>query len=90
MQKVKKTDISKKEFAKLRRWSKFFEYGFCVSLVGWTCGMCFAMFSEASAIIRLIVIVVTLVIYICFVIGKAVMETMLKDLKKLSIYEKEV
>lgn len=52
---------------------KFFRYGFYISLIIWMCGISFA-FSEASVMKKIIVIVVTLCIYLFFVIGKSVIE----------------
>ena len=38
----------------------------------WMCGICFYTFYEGSAVVRIVVIVVTFCVYISFVIGKAV------------------
>lgn len=53
---------------------KFFRTGFYISMIIWMCGMCFSMFSDASARIKIAVIVITLVIYTFFVVGKGIVE----------------
>ena len=52
--------------------TEFFKYGFYVALAIWMYGICFSTFYEGSAVVRIVVIVVTFCVYISFVIGKAV------------------
>jgi|GEM_PF-5406233 len=70
-----KTYYTFKDLFKIHRLSIFFRYGFYVSLAIWMCGMCFAMFSEVAAGIKIAVIVSTFGIYDFFVVGKSVMES---------------
>ena len=60
----------KNELLRLR----FFRIGFYISLIIWTCGICFSMFSGVSARIKIAVTLITLVIYIFFVVGKNIVE----------------
>ena len=63
-----------KDIGKIDRILKFFRIGFYISLIVWMCGMCFSMFSNAPAGIRIAVTLITLAIYIFFVIGKGIVE----------------
>ncbi len=63
-----------KDIPKIHMLTEFFKYGFHVSLIIWFCGICFSIFYNESAVIRIAVIVITLCVYIFFVIGKAVVE----------------
>ena len=62
------------DLPKIHILTEFFKYGFYVALIIWICGICFSTFYDGSAAIRIAVIVVTLCIYIFFVVGKAVVE----------------
>lgn len=64
-----------RDIPKIHILTEFFKYGFYVALIIWFCGICFSTFYAASATIRIAVIVVTLCIYIFFVIGKAVLDS---------------
>lgn len=64
-----------KDLFKIHRLSIFFRYGFYISIVLWMCGMCFAMFSKVSGDMKATVIVVTLFVYIFFVVGKCTIES---------------
>lgn len=66
------------DLIKLHKWNKFFKYGFYISLIIWMCGICFVTFSGGTVAVKLIVIAVTLGIYVLFVIGKSITETMLR------------
>lgn len=63
------------DIPKIHILTEFFKYGFYVTLVIWLCGICFSTFYDGSAAIRIAVIVVTLCIYIFFVVGKAVVDS---------------
>ena len=63
-----------KDIPKIHILTEFFKYGFYIALVIWMCGICFSTFYDGSVAIRIAVIVVTLSIYIFFVLGKAVVE----------------
>ena len=64
-----------KDILKIHKLTEFFKYGFYVALIIWMCGICFSTFYEGSAVIRITVIIVSLCIYIFFVIGKVVVES---------------
>ena len=64
-----------KDIPKIHILTEIFKYGFYVALAIWMCGICFSTFYEGSAVVRIVVIVVTLCIYIFFVIGKAVVDS---------------
>ena len=68
-----------KDLVRLNRINTFFAYGFYVALIIWICGMCFVMFSEASAGIKIAVDVGTFLIFMFLVMGKVVIETQLRD-----------
>ncbi len=65
--------ITEEELKYIRRW-KFFNRGFYISLIIWTCGIAFSMIGgevfNISPVIRLMSIFVPLGIYMFFVIGK--------------------
>lgn len=61
-----------KDLMRLHRINTFFVYGFYVALIIWICGMCFVMFSEASAGIKIAVDVGTFLVYLFFTVGKAI------------------
>lgn len=63
------------DLPKIHILTEFFKYGFYVALIIWICGICFSTFYDGSAAIRIAVIVVTLCIYIFFVVGKAVVDS---------------
>ncbi|MBD5548127.1 MAG: hypothetical protein HDQ97_12120 [Lachnospiraceae bacterium] len=63
-----------KGIPKIHILTEFFKYGFYIALVIWICGICFSTFYDGSVAIRITVIVVTLSIYIFFVLGKAVVD----------------
>lgn len=63
------------DIPKIHKLTEFFKYGFYVALVMWFCGICILTFYDGSVAIRIVVIVVTLCIYIFFVIGKAVLDS---------------
>lgn len=63
------------DIPKIHMLTEFFKYGFYVALIIWFCGVCFSTFYDGLAAIRIAVIVVTLCIYIFFVIGKAVLDS---------------
>lgn len=69
------TYYSFKDSVKIHRLSTFFRYGFYISLIIWMCGMCFAMFYNGSSVIKVAVIVISLCIYIFFVIGKSIIDS---------------
>lgn len=64
-----------KDIPKIHILTEFFKYGFYVALAIWMCGICFSTFYEGSAVIRVAVIIVSLCIYILFVVGKAVVDS---------------
>lgn len=64
-----------KDIPKIHRLGIFFRYGFYVSLIIWLCGICFVMFSEMAAGIKIAVIIITLGIYVFFVVGKVILES---------------
>ncbi len=63
------------DIPKIHILTEFFKYGFYVSLIIWMCGVSFSIFYDGTEAIRIAVIVVTLCIYIFFVIGKAVVDS---------------
>lgn len=63
------------DIPKIHILTEFFRYGFYGALAIWFCGICFSIFYDGLAAIRISVIVVTLCIYIFFVIGKAVVDS---------------
>ena len=63
------------DIPKIHILTEFFKYGFYVALAIWMCGICFSTFYEGLAVVRIVVIIVTLCVYIFFVIGKAVVDS---------------
>lgn len=63
------------DIPKIHKLTNFFKYGFQIALAIWMCGICFSTFYEGSAVVRIVVIIVTLCVYIFFVIGKAVVDS---------------
>lgn len=63
------------DLPKIHMLTEFFKYGFYVAIVIWLCGICFSIFYDGLAAIKIAVIVVTFCIYIFFVIGKAVVDS---------------
>lgn len=62
------------DIPKIHILTELFKYGFYVALIIWICGICFSTFYDGSVTIRTAVIVVTLCIYIFFVVGKVVVD----------------
>ena len=62
------------DIPKIYKLTEFFRYGFYIALIIWMCGICFSTFYNGSTAIRVVVIVISLCIYIFFVIGKALVE----------------
>lgn len=63
-----------KDIPKIHMLTEFFKYGFYASLAILFCGICFSTFYNGAAVIRMVAIVVSLFVYIFFVIGKEVVE----------------
>ena len=64
-----------KDIPKIHKLTEFFKYGFYIALIICLCGISFSTFYNGSAAIRIEIIVVSLYIYIFFVVGKAVVDS---------------
>lgn len=75
--------VTQEELKYIRRW-QFFNRGFYISLVIWTCGMAFSMIGgelfNISPVIRIMSIFVPFGIYVFFVIGKGSTEKKIKQI----------
>lgn len=67
----------KRQRKQLSRWYKFFNIGFYISLVIYLCSVYLGLIF--TGLLQAIVIIVALVIYFIFLIGKGITETKLKD-----------